>query len=291
MRLLQASALVGLLLCALIVRASEPQWRTLDPENTLYMQVEGGTVVIELNPQFAPQTVAQIKQLVRHGFYDGQTFYRVIDGFVAQGGSGEDEQGPATGPQNHPLVKILPMEASIDSLKPTDFTLVQQEDLFAGQTGFVQGFGAARHEQGNTTWLTHCPGALGLSRSNHPVSGTTDFYIVIGQAPRYLDNIMTLFGRVIYGMDKVQRIRRASLAEAGMIADKRRQSVIEWVKVAADMPAKERLALEVERTDSPAFKAKLQARIDRKHAFFYQKPPRVLDVCQVPVAVRLAASE
>ena len=87
-------------------------------------------------------------------------------------------------------------------------------------------------------------------RSNDPVSATTDFYIVIGQAPRYLDNIMTLFGRVVYGMDAVQRIKRATLDEGGMIADKARQSRIDWVKVAADLPADKRLPIEIERTDT-----------------------------------------
>ena len=285
-KILSISALIGLLSLSSSLQAA-PEWRSPDPENTLYMAVEDGTVVIELNPQFAPETVKQIKSLARSGFYDGKRFYRVIDGFVAQGGSGEDDEGPFTTPDNDKRVKVLPMENAVSSLKSGQFTLVQNKDLFADQTGFVQGFGAGRNQGQADTWLTHCPGVIGMSRSNDPVSATTDFYIVIGQAPRYLDNIMTLFGRVVYGMDAVQRIKRATLAEGGMIADTARQSRIDWVKVAADLPVDKRLPIEIERTDTQAFKDKLQARIDRKHAFFYNKPPRVLDVCQVPVATRL----
>jgi peptidylprolyl isomerase len=65
-----------------------------DPENTLYLDVKSGRVVIELRPDLAPNHVAQIKTLVRKGFYDGTVFHRVIEGFMAQGG---DPTGTGTG--------------------------------------------------------------------------------------------------------------------------------------------------------------------------------------------------
>ena len=58
----------------------------LDPENTIYMELKDGRVVIELLPQLAPKTVERIKVLTRKGFYNGHTFHRVIDGFMAQTG-------------------------------------------------------------------------------------------------------------------------------------------------------------------------------------------------------------
>lgn len=60
--------------------------QTLDPENTLVMQLEDGEVVIRLRPDLAPNHVAQVKTLTRRGFYDGTPFHRVIEGFMAQGG-------------------------------------------------------------------------------------------------------------------------------------------------------------------------------------------------------------
>jgi peptidylprolyl isomerase len=71
-----------------------------DLENTLYMDVPAGRVVIEMRPDLAPATVAQIKALVRRGFYDGIVFHRVIDGFMAQTG---DPKGDGTGGSGHPL--------------------------------------------------------------------------------------------------------------------------------------------------------------------------------------------
>jgi peptidylprolyl isomerase len=71
-----------------------------DLENTLYMDVPYGRVVIEMRPDLAPETCAQIKALVRRGFYDGIVFHRVIDGFMAQTG---DPKGDGTGGSGHKL--------------------------------------------------------------------------------------------------------------------------------------------------------------------------------------------
>ncbi len=65
-----------------------------DPENTLYLDLKDGRVVIELRPDLAPGHVARIKELAREGFYDGLVFHRVIDGFMAQGG---DPTGTGSG--------------------------------------------------------------------------------------------------------------------------------------------------------------------------------------------------
>ena len=65
-----------------------------DLENTLYMDLKDGRVIIELRPDLAPNHVKRIKQLVREKFYDGLTFHRVIAGFMAQGG---DPDGNGTG--------------------------------------------------------------------------------------------------------------------------------------------------------------------------------------------------
>jgi peptidylprolyl isomerase len=66
----------------------------LDPENTLYMDLKSGRVVIVLFPDIAPKMVARVKELTREGFYDGTPFHRVIEGFMAQGG---DPTGTGTG--------------------------------------------------------------------------------------------------------------------------------------------------------------------------------------------------
>ncbi len=66
----------------------------MDRENTLFLDLKDGRVVIELRPDLAPNHVARIKELVRQGYYDGLKFHRVIDGFMAQTGC---PQGTGTG--------------------------------------------------------------------------------------------------------------------------------------------------------------------------------------------------
>jgi len=85
------------LICALTLGGKA---MAADLENTLYMDVASGRVVIEMRPDLAPATCAQIKALVRRGFYDGIVFHRVIDGFMAQTG---DPKGDGTGGSGHPL--------------------------------------------------------------------------------------------------------------------------------------------------------------------------------------------
>ncbi|WP_407660716.1 peptidylprolyl isomerase [Kaistia defluvii] len=74
----------------------------LDPQNTIYLDLKDGRVVIKLRPDLAPKHVAQIKKLTREGFYDGIVFHRVIDGFMAQTG---DPTGTGMGGSKEPDIK------------------------------------------------------------------------------------------------------------------------------------------------------------------------------------------
>lgn len=71
-----------------------PQANAADPENTIYLDLKGGRVVIQLRPDLAPNHVGRIKELTRQGFYNGLNFHRVIPGFMAQTG---DPRGDGTG--------------------------------------------------------------------------------------------------------------------------------------------------------------------------------------------------
>lgn len=87
--------LVGFAALALfIIFAMTDTAKALDPENTLYLELKTGRVVIEMRPDIAPKHVERIRELVREKFYDGLTFHRVIEGFMAQTG---DPEGNGTG--------------------------------------------------------------------------------------------------------------------------------------------------------------------------------------------------
>lgn len=271
----------ALFMAAPVMAEDDGAWRNPDPENTVYMQLPDGQVVIELNPDFAPKTVLQFKQLVRDGFYDGLSFYRVIDGFVAQGGDGSDMEAPHEVPG-------LPAEFERDWSDGLSFVSIQKPDMFAPETGFIDGFAAARDRVENKVWLTHCPGVVAMARNNAPDTGSSDFYIVIGQAPRYLDRNLTIFGRVVYGMNVVQRIIRGSVETNGMIGDGAPQTEIVTALVGSDVPEAERATLQIANTNGSDFQAVLESRKHRGKPFFHHTPPAVLDVCQVPVGARLS---
>jgi peptidylprolyl isomerase len=274
------------LLCALLLlgaataAADELVWREVDPENLVFMDLHEGRVAIELNPRFAPRTVRQFRTLVRERFYDGLPFYRVIDGFVAQGGDGSDLG-------EYSDVPLIPAEFEIGFDADLPFIAAQEKDLFADVTGFIDGFAVARDRAAESVWLTHCPGVVAMARNEGPATSRTDFYIVIGQAPRYLDRNMNVFGRVIDGMDVVQRIRRGPAGENGIIRDDAASSRIVRMTLAADVPEEERLNALVVDTGHTAFREMLEQRRDRRAKFFFRKPPEVLDVCQVPMAGRV----
>jgi peptidylprolyl isomerase len=97
MRLVLGLVVALLLAAAVPVAAAEP-----DPQNTLYMDLSYGRVVIKLRPDLAPKHVERVKALAKKGFYDNTPFHRVIEGFMAQGG---DPTGTGTGGSDLPDLK------------------------------------------------------------------------------------------------------------------------------------------------------------------------------------------
>lgn len=87
---------------SLFIMAAAGSAQAADPENTLYLELESGTVVIEMLPDIAPKHVERIKMLARDGFYDGVVWHRVIEGFMAQTG---DPTGTGTGGSDKPDLK------------------------------------------------------------------------------------------------------------------------------------------------------------------------------------------
>lgn len=271
------------IICTLLFSLScnAQQWRTPDVENLVYLQLESGVVVIELAPFMAPQHVAQFKALVKEGYYDGLDFYRVIDGFVAQGG---DVTGDKSSEHNRPL------KAEFSRTMPSNstFLLVQSPDFMAPQTGFLQGFPAGRDPKTKEEWLLHCPGAVAMARSTDADSASTDFYITIGQATRHLDRNMSTFGKVIFGMDKVQAVKRAQINNAsGVIEDKASRSAIISARLATDIPAEKHLKLQVQQERSQEVSDRLASARTLDNEFFHFKGNGNLDVCYYQLKTQL----
>ncbi len=197
---------VALTPSAVVTQSTANEWRLLDPENTLYLSLESGTVIIELMPQLAPLHVENTKALVRQGIFNNTNFYRVIDGFVAQGGpmfESEDDMKPLAQGQ-YGVASELTTEVDLGD----EYISFDKQDGYADETGFLHSFPIGRDLNSGESWMLHCYGALGMGRANELDSGGTELYIVNGTAQRYLDRNVTIFGRVIDGMPHIQALRR-----------------------------------------------------------------------------------
>jgi len=128
------TAILGSLVVAMTLTAAA---NGQEPENTLYMDLEDGRVVIELRPDLAPKHVARIKELTRKGFYDGLVFHRVIDGFMAQTG---DPTGTGAGGSKLP---DLPAEFTREVYKRGSIGAARTNDPNSANSQFFICFGDA----------------------------------------------------------------------------------------------------------------------------------------------------
>jgi cyclophilin family peptidyl-prolyl cis-trans isomerase len=166
-----------------------------DPENTLLIETTQGLVVIEMRPDLAPNHVAQIKQLARDGAYDGVVFHRVIDGFMAQ--TGDVKFGNSNKPEFNP---------GRTGTGGSDYPNLKQE--FSSEP--------------------HVRGTASMARAQNPDSANSQFFICFDDA-RFLDRQYTVWGKVVEGMENVDKIKRG---EPVVEPDK-----MTSVRVAADVAA------------------------------------------------------
>lgn len=265
-----------------IVKASKPgEWRALDPDNTLYLQLGTGRVVIELAPAFAPEHAANIKALVREQYFDGLAVVRSQDNYVVQWGD-PDEAKPRPFKSAKASVKA---EFTVPIKNDTSFTRLPDRDVYAPQVGHSNGFPSARDPNSGRAWLAHCYGMVGVGRDNDADSGNgASLYAVNGHAPRHLDRNITVVGRVVSGMALLSTLPRGTAALG--FYDKPELNVpIISVKMAADVPASERSRLEVMRTDSASYRAALDAQRFRSGPWNKYTPGHV-ELCNAPLPVR-----
>jgi peptidylprolyl isomerase len=256
-------------------------WRVPAPEDTLYMQLDSGRVVIELAPHFAPEHVSNIRRLVANRYFDGLAIVRSQENYVAQWGD-PNVDGEAKSLGN-----------AADSLDPefyrdaTDspFNLVESRDAYANEVGFSSGFPAGRDGPDGRAWLTHCFGMLGVGRATSPRSGSgAELYVVTGHAPRHLDRNVTLAGRVIDGIEHLTTLPRGT-GPLGFYESTDEQVPIRSIRLGSDLPETDRLSIELLRTDTEIFEQLIEARRYRAEGWFVDPADRI-GICNVPLPVR-----
>lgn len=266
----------------LLDAAPASAWRELDPQNTLYLELASGRVVIELAPQFAPKHVANIRTLAHAHYFDGLAIIRSQDNFVVQWGD------PDSGEKNEksiaPALAKLPAEFTTLS-KPLNFHPLPDSDGYSKQVGFVDGFPVGRDPSDGQAWLAHCYGVLGAGRGTEADSSNgSELYVVDGQSPRQLDRNITTVGRVVQGMELLSVLARGT-GPLGFYEKPEQRVPIKSIRLAADVPAAERMALQVIRTDTPTWDAVVEARRNRRDEW-YKRPAGHIDLCNIPIATR-----
>jgi peptidylprolyl isomerase len=266
----------------IIEQAPSADWRALDPNNVLYMELPQGRVIIELTSDFAPLHTENVRALARAGYWDGGAVLRVQDNFVVQWGRPEGDTHDFGSAQHD--IATPEYDRPIGDLP---FTRLQDPDSYASETGFTNGFPAGRGD--GLTWPLHCYGMIGVGRENPPNTGnSTELYAVLGQAPRNLDRNLAMVGRIVQGMELLSALRRGTGA-LGFYETAPERTAIRSVRLAADVPEAQRANLEAMRTDSASFRELIQSRRYRRDEF-YAFPVGRINVCNVPLPVRVRPS-
>ncbi|MBI1406776.1 MAG: peptidylprolyl isomerase [Caulobacter sp.] len=226
-------------------------WRTPDPANTLVIETNKGQVIVELVPEVAPGHVARLVELARKGTYDGRTFFRVIDRFMAQTG---DPENTGEGGTDLPNLK-----AEFTWRRGDDTPFVTVASPQGTETGLILSLPAVSQDSSYKTmtgdkkvsaWGTYCPGVVGMARDENPDSANSQFFLMRYAYPS-LDKRYTAFGRVISGLDVIRSIKTGEPVEAP-------QDVMKTVRVLADIPEAKRPKVRIIDAKGPWFTAYVQ---------------------------------
>lgn len=272
-----------------VLDASQPSdWRTPDPADTLYMDLDGGRVVIELAPAFAPEHVANIRTLAREGFWNGTSLYRSHDNFVVQFGDADADE-PTLAKSTGSAKTALPAEFE-RSARGLPFHALPDPDGWAAEVGFSEGFPSAREGADGRAWMAHCYGTLGAGRGLEADSSIgAELYVVTGQSPRQLDRNITVVGRVLKGMELLSALPRGS-GPLGFYETAAERTPIRSIVLASEVPEAQRERIEVLRTDTATFDAFVESRRNRRDDF-YKRPAGHVDLCNIAIPSRATPDE
>jgi peptidylprolyl isomerase len=251
---------------------TEADWRTPDPNNVLVIDTNKGRVLVELVPEVAPGHVTRVLELARAGVYDGRTFFRVIDRFMAQTGDPKDTGEGATDKPN--------LKAEFTWRRTADSAFVPLAAPAGTQEGFIGPLPVVSQDISYTTmtsdqkvaaWGTYCPGVIGMARDDDPDSANSQFFIM-RQPYISLDKRYTAFGRAISGLEVVRAIKTGEPVEAP-------QDRMERVTVLADWPEAQRPKVRVIDPHGPWFQARAAQLRAEKGADF--------SLCDVDIPVQV----
>ncbi len=225
-------------------------FRSPDPQDVLVIDTNKGRILLELVPLAAPAHVVRVRDLARQGFYNGRSFFRVIDQFMAQTGDPRDN---GTGGSDLP-----DLAAEFTFRRGMDTPFVRVADQAVAEIGFIGPLPVMTQSSqlmpmtadGRISgWALFCPGVAGMARGGAPDSANSQFFLM-RQAYPSLEKRYTAFGRVISGLDVVRAIKTGEPVDPP-------QDTMTKVQVLADMPPGSRPKVRVIDPRSPWFAAEV----------------------------------
>jgi peptidylprolyl isomerase len=246
------------------------EWRTPAPEDVVVIDTNQGRVILELIPEVAPGHVARFQELTREGVYDGRTFFRVIDRFMAQTGDPDDTGEGGTKKPNLKAEFTFRRDAAtpfVAAAAPagTEVGLLKSLPVVSQAWSWAQ----VTSDKKVSAWGTYCPGVVGEARDEDVNSANSQFFLMRQPYPS-LDKRYTAFGRVLVGLDVVRAIKTGEPVAAP-------QDRMIKVRLLADIPPAERPSVRVVDTASRWFKAEIARERAARGADF--------SVCDLDLAV------
>jgi peptidylprolyl isomerase len=254
-------------------------WRTPNPENILYVDLEYGRIIIELYPDIAPNHVARIKELTRQKFYDYIAFHRVVEGFMNQTG---DPKGDGTGGSDLPdLVGEFTFRRS--DLMPVSLTGSKQLGSKKIPVGFYKALPVATQpivqamftrDGMVSAYGLHCKGVTSMARSTEPNTANSQFFLMRDIAD-HLNAKYSIWGNTLIGHEHLTKIKVGSKSDnASFIPD-----IMKKVRLASDVPYSERVNFQILKTNSIFFENYLSS--------LKEADGSTPDVCDIRIPTRI----
>lgn len=225
-------------------------WRTPNPDDILVIDTNKGRIIVEMIPEVSPLFTARVRDLARAHFYDGLTFFRVIEGFMAQTG---DPENRGTGGSKEP-----DLHGEFTFRRGPDTAFVLAADQSVAEIGFIKSLPvmtqsmmlAPLTRDGKISgWGLYCPGVAGAARGEDEASANSQFFLMRDGYPS-LEKRYTAWGRVIVGQEVVRAIKVGEPAPDP-------QDRMARLRVLSELPENEQPKIRVANLTGPWFKAEL----------------------------------
>jgi len=264
-----------------IIAESKPaEWNAIAADDLMVIDLKDGKrIVVQLAPLFAPVHVANIRALAKSGYWQGAAIYRVQDNYVAQWGNNDSEKPLPPG-----VVKKPPAEYH-RSLRGLKIVPLGSPDSYAPMVGYTAGWPVAYDPKAGTANLPHCYASVGVGRDLSPDTGIGgELYAAIGHAPRSLDRVIAVVGRVVGGIEHMASLPRGTEA-LGFYKERTSDVPIANVRLASMLSETERPRFEYLKETSASFARWLRVKKNRRDDF-YIRPAGGVDLCNAAVPVR-----